>query len=140
MWCFSWLEDDSPSKMTRGPTPSLHSSQQSQITKDFRALRKTAEDMNLFKSDHLFFLLLLAHIIVMESIAWFIIFYFGNGWISTVITAFVLATSQAQAGWLQHDYGHLSVYKKSMWNHVVHKFIIGHLKVNTNSPGHLPIS
>lgn len=96
MWCFSRLEDDSPSKVTRGPTPSLHSSQQSQITEDFRALRKTAEDMNLFKSDHLFFLLLLAHIIVMESIAWFIIFYFGNGWISTVITAFVLATSQVR--------------------------------------------
>ncbi|CAD7670209.1 unnamed protein product [Nyctereutes procyonoides] len=108
--------------------PSQDHGKNSQITEDFRALRKTAEDMNLFKSDHLFFLLLLAHIIIMESIAWFIIFYFGNGWISTVITAFVLATSQAQAGWLQHDYGHLSVYKKSMWNHVVHKFIIGHLK------------
>ncbi|XP_070313572.1 acyl-CoA 6-desaturase isoform X3 [Odocoileus virginianus] len=100
----------------------------SQITEDFRALRKTAEDMNLFKSNQLFFLLHLAHIIAMESIAWFTIFYFGNGWIPTIITAFVLATSQAQAGWLQHDYGHLSVYKKSMWNHIVHKFVIGHLK------------
>lgn len=37
---------------------------------------------------------------------------------------------QAQAGWLQHDYGHLSVYKKSIWNHIVHKFVIGHLKVS----------
>lgn len=52
--------------------------------------------MNLFKSNHLFFLLLLAHIIAMESIAWFTIFYFGNGWIPTVITAFVLATSQVK--------------------------------------------
>lgn len=54
--------------------------------------------MNLFKSNHLFFLLLLAHILVMESIAWFTIFYFGNGWIPTVITAFVLATSQVRRG------------------------------------------
>ncbi|KAK1335436.1 hypothetical protein QTO34_003222 [Cnephaeus nilssonii] len=108
--------------------PSQDRGKNSQITEDFRALRKTAEDMNLFKSNHLFFLLLLAHIIVMESLAWFTVFYFGNGWIPTVITAFVLATSQAQAGWLQHDYGHLSVYKKSTWNHIVHKFIIGHLK------------
>lgn len=54
--------------------------------------------MNLFKSNHLFFLVLLAHIIVMESIAWFIISYFGNGWIPTVITAFVLATSQVRCG------------------------------------------
>nr|KAF6279425.1 fatty acid desaturase 2 [Pipistrellus kuhlii] len=108
--------------------PSQDRGKSSQITEDFRALRKAAEDMNLFKSNHLFFLLLLAHIIAMESLAWFTVFYFGNGWIPTVITAFVLATSQAQAGWLQHDYGHLSVYKKSMWNHIVHKFIIGHLK------------
>lgn len=69
---------------------------QSQITEDFRALRKTAEAMNLFKSNHLFFLLLLAHIIVMESIAWFTIFYFGNGWIPTIIMSFVLATSQVR--------------------------------------------
>ncbi|KAL0627232.1 Acyl-CoA 6-desaturase [Plecturocebus cupreus] len=84
--------------------------------------------MNLFKTNHIFFLLHLAHIIALESIAWFTIFYFGNGWIPTLITAFVLATSQAQAGWLQHDYGHLSVYRKSTWNHIAHKFIIGHLK------------
>lgn len=108
--------------------PSLDRGKSSQITEDFRALKKTAEDMNLFKTNHLFFFLLLSHIIVMESIAWFILSYFGNGWIPTVITAFVLATSQAQAGWLQHDYGHLSVYKKSIWNHIVHKFVIGHLK------------
>ena len=84
--------------------------------------------MNLFKSNQLFFLLHLAHIIAMESIAWFTIFYFGNSWIPTIIMAVVLATSQAQAGWLQHDYGHLSVYKKSMWNHMVQNFIIGYLK------------
>ncbi|KAM9658562.1 acyl-CoA 6-desaturase isoform 2-T2 [Trichechus inunguis] len=108
--------------------PSQDRGKNSQITEDFRALKKTAEDLKLFKTNHLFFLLLLAHIIAMESLAWFIIFYFGNGWIPTLITTFVLATSQVQAGWLQHDYGHLSVYKKSRWNHIVHKFIIGHMK------------
>uniref|UniRef100_A0A9L0R8Q0 Acyl-CoA 6-desaturase n=1 Tax=Equus caballus TaxID=9796 RepID=A0A9L0R8Q0_HORSE len=118
--------------------PSQDHGKNSQITEDFQALRKTAEDMNLFESNHLFFLLLLAHIIVMESIAWFTIFYFGNGWVPTVITAFVLATSQAQAGWLQHDYGHLSVFKKSTWNHVVHKFIIGHLKYGKKKLKYLP--
>lgn len=76
--------------------------QQSQITEDFRALKKTAEDMNLFKTNHLFFFLLLSHIIIMESIAWFILSYFGNGWIPTLITAFVLATSQVRHDTLDH--------------------------------------
>ncbi|XP_043373574.1 acyl-CoA (8-3)-desaturase-like isoform X2 [Dermochelys coriacea] len=37
-------------------------------------------------------------------------------------------SKNAQAGWLQHDFGHLSVFSKSKWNHLVHKFVIGHLK------------
>nr|KAF6465049.1 fatty acid desaturase 2 [Rousettus aegyptiacus] len=100
----------------------------SQIIEDFRILRKTAEDMNLFKSNHLFFLLILAHVIVMEIIAWLIVFYFGNDWITTMIASVILATCQIQAGWLQHDFGHLSVYKKSQWNHLAHQFVIGHMK------------
>uniref|UniRef100_A0AAR2IYW1 Cytochrome b5 heme-binding domain-containing protein n=1 Tax=Pygocentrus nattereri TaxID=42514 RepID=A0AAR2IYW1_PYGNA len=35
---------------------------------------------------------------------------------------------QSQAGWLQHDFGHLSVFKRSRWDHLLHKFVIGHLK------------
>uniref|UniRef100_A0AAR2LVX0 Cytochrome b5 heme-binding domain-containing protein n=1 Tax=Pygocentrus nattereri TaxID=42514 RepID=A0AAR2LVX0_PYGNA len=34
----------------------------------------------------------------------------------------------SQAGWLQHDFGHLSVFKRSRWDHLLHKFVIGHLK------------
>jgi hypothetical protein len=80
--------------------------QQSQITEDFRALKKTAEDMNLFKTNHLFFFLLLSHIIVMESLAWFILSYFGTGWIPTLVTAFVLATSQVRPDIPEH---HLNI-------------------------------
>ena len=51
-----------------------------------------------------------------------------------------LFPSQSQAGWLQHDYGHLSVCKTSSWNHVLHKFVIGHLKVGYwTMVGHLTI-
>ena len=58
--------------------PSQDHGKNSQIIEDFQALRKTAEDMNQFKTNQLFFLLHLAHIIAMESIAWFTIFHFGN--------------------------------------------------------------
>ncbi|NXC37657.1 FADS2 desaturase, partial [Penelope pileata] len=108
--------------------PSQDRDKNSRLVEDFRALRKTAEDMNLFRASPLFFSLYLAHIIAMEALAWLMVSYFGTGWITTFILAFILATSQAQAGWLQHDFGHLSVFKKSSWNHIVHKFVIGHLK------------
>ena len=38
---------------------------------------------------------------------------------------------QAQAGWLQHDFGHLSVFKKSKWDHFFHYLTIGAIKVTT---------
>ncbi|NWQ86600.1 FADS2 desaturase, partial [Burhinus bistriatus] len=108
--------------------PSQDRDKNSQLVEDFRTLRKTAEDMNLFRANPFFFSLYLAHIIAMEVLAWLMVSYFGTGWITTLILACILTTSQAQAGWLQHDFGHLSVFKKSSWNHIVHKFVIGHLK------------
>ncbi|NWZ20584.1 FADS2 desaturase, partial [Asarcornis scutulata] len=108
--------------------PSQDRDKNPQLVEDFRTLRKTAEDMNLFRASPLFFSLYLAHIIALEALAWLMVSYFGTGWITTLLLAFILATSQAQAGWLQHDFGHLSVFKKSSWNHLVHKFVIGHLK------------
>ncbi|NXX84250.1 FADS2 desaturase, partial [Urocolius indicus] len=108
--------------------PSQDRDKNSQLVEDFRALRKTAEDMDLFRANPLFFSLYLGHILVMELLAWLMILYFGTGWITTLILSCILTTSQAQAGWLQHDFGHLSVFKKSSWNHIVHKFVIGHLK------------
>ncbi|NWX16442.1 FADS2 desaturase, partial [Aegotheles bennettii] len=108
--------------------PSQDRDKNSQLVEDFRTLRKTAEDMNLFRANPLFFSLYLGHIIAMEVAAWLMVSYFGTGWITTLLLACLLTTSQAQAGWLQHDFGHLSVFKKSSWNHIVHKFVIGHLK------------
>ncbi|KAM9301896.1 acyl-CoA 6-desaturase [Gastrophryne carolinensis] len=108
--------------------PSQDRGKSSEQAEDFQKLRKLAEDMGLFNGSVLFFSLYLLHILVLEALAWSILHYFGNGWIPTLIVILILATSQAQAGWLQHDFGHLSVFKKSKWNHVVHKFVIGHLK------------
>lgn len=64
---------------------------------DFRTLRKTAEDMNLFRASPLFFSLYLAHIIALEALAWLMVSYFGTGWITTLLLAFILATSQVRS-------------------------------------------
>uniref|UniRef100_A0AAZ3SAQ2 Cytochrome b5 heme-binding domain-containing protein n=1 Tax=Oncorhynchus tshawytscha TaxID=74940 RepID=A0AAZ3SAQ2_ONCTS len=63
-----------------------------------------------------------------EALALGLLWVWGTSWSLTLLCSLMLATSQSQAGWLQHDYGHLSVCKTSSWNHVLHKFVIGHLK------------
>uniref|UniRef100_A0A3B4V6N8 acyl-CoA (8-3)-desaturase n=1 Tax=Seriola dumerili TaxID=41447 RepID=A0A3B4V6N8_SERDU len=63
-----------------------------------------------------------------RALAWLMIWHWGTNWMLTLLCSVMLATAQSQAGWLQHDFGHLSVFKKSRWNHLLHKFAIGHLK------------
>ncbi|XP_078472013.1 acyl-CoA 6-desaturase-like isoform X2 [Lampetra fluviatilis] len=108
--------------------PSQDNGKKRELVEDFQRLRATAETMGLFRASASFFSLYLGHIILLEVLAWGLLAFFGTGWVPTVLVTIILATSQAQAGWLQHDFGHLSVFRSSRWNHLLHKFIIGHLK------------
>ncbi|KAL7992024.1 hypothetical protein Chor_016280 [Crotalus horridus] len=108
--------------------PSFEPNKNKELVEDFRELRATVEKMGLLNSNHLFFLLSLLHILLLDVSAWLNIWYFGTSLVPFLITALLLGTVQAQAGWLQHDFGHLSVFGKSKWNHWIHKFVIGHLK------------
>uniref|UniRef100_A0A672NQZ4 Fatty acid desaturase 2-like n=1 Tax=Sinocyclocheilus grahami TaxID=75366 RepID=A0A672NQZ4_SINGR len=106
--------------------PSQDRQKNGALVEDFRALRERLEAEGCFKTQPLFFILHLGHILLLEAIALMMVWYFGTGWINTAIVAVILATSQA--GWLQHDFGHLSVFKNSRWDHLLHKFVIGYLK------------
>ncbi|KAL2093773.1 hypothetical protein ACEWY4_011085 [Coilia grayii] len=108
--------------------PSQDRQKKEQLVRDFRCLREELERRGLFRADPLFFSLCLGHILLLEALALLLVWAYGTGWTTTIICAVLLATSQSQAGWLQHDFGHLSVFKKSKWNHLLHKFVIGHLK------------
>ncbi|XP_016324433.1 fatty acid desaturase 2-like [Sinocyclocheilus anshuiensis] len=108
--------------------PSQDRQKNGALVEDFRALREHLEAEGCFKTQPLFFILHLGHILLLEAIALMMVWYFGTGWINTAIVAVILATAQSQAGWLQHDFGHLSVFKNSRWDHLLHKFVIGHLK------------
>uniref|UniRef100_A0A3B5MPX9 acyl-CoA (8-3)-desaturase n=1 Tax=Xiphophorus couchianus TaxID=32473 RepID=A0A3B5MPX9_9TELE len=118
--------------------PSQEGNKNAAIIQDFETLRTQVEKEGLFKAKPLFFCLHLSHILLLEALAWMMVWYWGTSWTLTLLCAVMLATSQAQAGWLQHDFGHLSVFKKSKWNHLVHKFVIGHLKYGIKKIKHMP--
>ncbi|CAF0769788.1 unnamed protein product [Brachionus calyciflorus] len=61
-----------------------------------------------------------------EKMATYLIYKSGYGnWFTYALAVAFLSTTQAQAGWLQHDFGHLSVFKSSKLNHFVQNIIIG---------------
>uniref|UniRef100_A0A8D0H8Y8 Cytochrome b5 heme-binding domain-containing protein n=1 Tax=Sphenodon punctatus TaxID=8508 RepID=A0A8D0H8Y8_SPHPU len=78
--------------------PSSEPSKNKLLIEDFREVRAAVEKMGLLKPNTFFFFLLLFHILILDT-----------------------------ASWLQHDLGHLSVFKKSEWNHFLHKFVMCHL-------------
>ncbi|XP_053417787.1 fatty acid desaturase 2-like protein FADS2B [Nycticebus coucang] len=108
--------------------PSQERNKNSQLVKDFQELRKTVEAMNLFDANLGFFFLHMAQILALEVLAWLILYQFGSGWCITILISFLLTISQAQCAFLQHDLGHLSIFKKSKWNHLLQNVVMGHLK------------
>nr|KAF6437563.1 fatty acid desaturase 1 [Molossus molossus] len=109
--------------------PSFEPTKNKELTEEFRELRATVEQMGLMKANHVFFLLYLLHILLLDVAAWLTLLVFGTSFMPFLLCAVLLSAVQAQAGWLQHDFGHLSVFSTSTWNHLLHHFVIGHLKV-----------
>uniref|UniRef100_A0A8D0FNR8 Cytochrome b5 heme-binding domain-containing protein n=1 Tax=Strix occidentalis caurina TaxID=311401 RepID=A0A8D0FNR8_STROC len=107
--------------------PSIEPTKNKMLVKDFRELRATVEKMGLLDPNQLFFFLHLAHILLLDTAAWLILLYFGTSLMPFIISLVVLTISQVQASWLQHDLGHLSVFRKTKWNHLLHKFVMCHL-------------
>lgn len=67
---------------------------QAAIIKDFHSLRVKAESEGLFEARPLFFCLHLGHILLLEALAWLIIWVWGTSWTLTFLSAFMLATAQ----------------------------------------------
>ncbi|CAM5119957.1 unnamed protein product [Eretmochelys imbricata] len=97
------------------------------LVEDFRELRATIERMGLLNPNGLFFFLNFLQILLLEAASWITLWYFGTSLVPFLISAVLLTTSLSQAGYLQHDLGHFSVFSKPKWNHVVQKFVIGQL-------------
>lgn len=98
------------------------------LKEDFQQLKQTAIERNLFNPSRLYFVFSCLHILAFEFAAYFVLFRFGTGWLQYLAALIFYITAEAQCGWVQHDFGHLSVFKKSSWNHLLHQFYIGFTK------------
>lgn len=98
------------------------------IIEDFHQVRNAVEKMGLFQPSVTFYLWTMLHIVSLDIAGCLILWYFGTGWLPFLSAAICLTIAQAQAGWSQHDYGHLSVCNRSRWNHWIHLFLINFMK------------
>ncbi|UJR37612.1 hypothetical protein I4U23_030309 [Adineta vaga] len=95
---------------------------------DFEKLRQKAISKKFFEPSRWFFILSFLHILAFEFAAYFVLFRFGTSWIPYLTTLLFYIIAEAQCGWIQHDFGHLSVFKKASWNHFLHRLSLGFIK------------
>lgn len=103
------------------------------INKDFRKLKETAVKMGLFEPSYTFYTLMVAQILLLHAAAYLVLALLGVSFWTVLASVMIYATAQTQLGWTQHDFGHLSVFKESKWNHAFHHFLITFLKGASSS-------
>lgn len=99
-----------------------------EMNKDFRKVKEAAIRMNLFEPSYTFYAVVLGHILVLQVLAYMVFIWYGVNFWTVVASLILYGTAQTQAGWMQHDFGHLSVFKSSKANHYFHHFILTFFK------------
>uniref|UniRef100_A0A8D0B8C4 Cytochrome b5 heme-binding domain-containing protein n=1 Tax=Salvator merianae TaxID=96440 RepID=A0A8D0B8C4_SALMN len=99
--------------------PSCEPTKNEMLTHDFRELLSTVKRMGFLKTNFAFFAFMFLHSLFLDFGSWVVIWYFGKGWVPFLIN---------QYGFLQHDLGHVSVFKKTKWNRFGHLIVSGVLK------------
>ena len=113
--------------------PAEPSSRTTTPEEDLQALRKHAQEQGWFKPSVFFYAWNVASVVALEVCAWYVLANVGTDWASYALAVLLLTIAQAQAGWLQHDFGHSSVFPTVAANKLMHCIIIGHLKGASSS-------
>jgi fatty acid desaturase/predicted heme/steroid binding protein len=98
------------------------------LVKDFRRLRLQLREQGFFEASVAFYMLWFAHVVAMELAAAWLAYSEHSLAVRFVLCSVLLAVAQVQAGWLQHDFGHLSVFKTRRLNDWWHWITIMALK------------
>lgn len=77
--------------------PSFEPTKNKELTDEFRELRATVEQMGLMKANHVFFLLYLLHILLLDVAAWLTLWVFGTSYVPFILCAVLLSTVQVRA-------------------------------------------
>lgn len=83
----------------------------------------------MFKANPAFVMAMFVHALLLEAAAWWLLYSYGNTWTTWIISGILLAASQVQHGWLQHDLVHGAVFPSSKVNHLFNDISLGLLQV-----------
>lgn len=99
-----------------------------QMIVDFDNLRLKAKEKDFFKSRISFFMLMLLQVFVLDALGYLVLRWFGTRLPVVILSLIVNTVAQVQCAWLQHDFGHLSVFGNSKLDHVFHQITMSFVK------------
>ncbi|XP_069108209.1 acyl-CoA 6-desaturase-like [Argopecten irradians] len=97
------------------------------LDEDFRELYQTVKKKGYFKPSYTFFLMMMVQLCVLEVLSYMVMAYFGTGWLPYLVSLLCSVILQAQASWIQHDFGHFSMFRSKL-DHVVQNYVMGIVK------------
>uniref|UniRef100_A0A671WPX2 acyl-CoA (8-3)-desaturase n=1 Tax=Sparus aurata TaxID=8175 RepID=A0A671WPX2_SPAAU len=122
--------------------PSQDRNKNAAVIQDFHTLRAQAESDGLFRAQPLFFCLHLGHILLLEALAWLIIWLWGTSWTLTRIPTFLFLfpldagrmleshfAQGASANWWNHrhfqHHAKPNIFSKDPDVNMLHIFVLG---------------
>ncbi|XP_063969605.1 acyl-CoA 6-desaturase-like isoform X2 [Lytechinus pictus] len=98
-------------------------SRRSELANDFENMRELTKKMDLYKPNFWFYAFQLGHILALEILAYATVRFLGANIFTFILAGLLIGTSQTQGAWLNHDFGHLSVFKSTKLNYIVQVFV-----------------
>lgn len=84
----------------------------------------------MFKANRLFFMAMIVHALLLEAVAWFLLYYYGNTWSTWITSGILHGIAQVQYGALQHDLFHYTIFNNTKVSNLFHDIDLGLLQVS----------
>eukprot|EP00013_Stygamoeba_regulata_P020106 CAMPEP_0177647916 /NCGR_PEP_ID=MMETSP0447-20121125/10552_1 /TAXON_ID=0 /ORGANISM="Stygamoeba regulata, Strain BSH-02190019" /LENGTH=421 /DNA_ID=CAMNT_0019150527 /DNA_START=243 /DNA_END=1511 /DNA_ORIENTATION=+ len=116
--------DLAESKLKWLPVVGRHDAAPTPIEKDFRHLRSQLEKEGYFQSRPLYFWMSLMSILALHAVSIWMI-HANTSFLSILVSAIIMGIAWGQIGFIQHDFGHKSIFKSCWLNSVGHMLTYG---------------
>ena len=100
-----------------------------EILRIFISMNQSSSLQNLYKPNPWFYTFQLGHIVALEILAYATVYLFGANVYTFLLAALFMGTSQTQGAWLNHDFGHLSVFKSTKLNYIFQELVLSGFQV-----------
>jgi fatty acid desaturase 2 (delta-6 desaturase) len=101
---------------------------ENEIKRDFEEIRNLAFKKGFFKPSNFFYFLHGFQILFLHVLGYYILWHYAHNLLAVIFAGICQIIAQGQASWIQHDYGHSSLFAKPKYNRYLQGLFLGWVK------------